>query len=214
MVGGDIEAGPKAKGKSSSEARRRVEELTEKLGISHLLDRDVEGLSGGERQKVALARALATRPSLLLLDEPLSALDAQIRSIVVPHNCVNALTLGERPAILDGGRIVQEGKGEIADLAGVNYYEGEVEGESPDRLKVAKVGATKLFVVAEAEGKVLVSFAPSDVTLFKSSPSSSARNTFKCKVTEVILLGDPTLRRGSWGSRKEKSFLPRLRRRQ
>jgi len=216
-VRGNIESGPRARGESPREARRRAEELAEMLGIAHLLDRRVSGLSGGERQRVALARALAVRPSLLLLDEPLSALDAQIRrslrgelrrlirslgitTVVVTHDPVDALTLGEKLAIMEGGRIVQVGRGEelllrpknrfIADLVGVNFYEGEVEGESPEGLKAVRVGEARLFVVGDVEGRVLVSFAPSEVTLLGEEAPSSARNVFKCKVTEVVLLGE------------------------
>ncbi len=112
-----------------AEVRRRVEELAEMLGISHLLDRRPRTLSGGEQQRTALARALAPRPTALLLDEPLSALDESTRRqiadelsalpekfgttvIHVCHNFEEALALAHRIAVIHEGRIVQVGEPE------------------------------------------------------------------------------------------------------
>lgn len=122
----NVAFGPRALGTSSAEARKTAIQLMEELGIGSLEGRLATRLSGGERQKVALARALATRPRALLLDEPLTALDAEARrsartflferltafagpSIVVLHDRKDVEALQAPVAVIDAGRIVQQG---------------------------------------------------------------------------------------------------------
>ncbi|MEO1174876.1 MAG: ATP-binding cassette domain-containing protein [Myxococcota bacterium] len=104
----------------------RVNELLDRLGVAHLADRKAKVLSGGESQRVAIARALAPDPRLLLLDEPMAALDptarVEVRSflaeilgvlsvpaIVVSHELDDVLSLGDKVAVLEAGRVVQAG---------------------------------------------------------------------------------------------------------
>ena len=108
------------------EIERRVAEVAAMLDIGHLLKRKPRQMSGGERQRVAMGRAIARHPQVYLLDEPLSSLDAQLRTqirteikrlhailgitmIYVTHDQVEAMTLADRIAIMDSGRIVQVG---------------------------------------------------------------------------------------------------------
>ncbi|MGD9396027.1 MAG: ABC transporter ATP-binding protein [Candidatus Thorarchaeota archaeon] len=122
----NISFGPDMAGWSREKTIERVEELADLLGIRRLLLRKVSEVSGGEAQRVALARALATNPKLLLLDEPLSALDLQLRerlqteirriqrklnitTIYVTHSQDEAFAISDRVAILDDGLVVQVG---------------------------------------------------------------------------------------------------------
>jgi multiple sugar transport system ATP-binding protein len=108
------------------DARRRVQDTAEVLGLENLLDRKPAALSGGQRQRVAMGRSLVRQPSVLLMDEPLSNLDAKLRvsmrgelirlhqqyrttTIYVTHDQVEAMTLGDRIAVLDHGRLQQVG---------------------------------------------------------------------------------------------------------
>lgn len=112
--------------KDAAAAGARVEELAAMLGITPLLDRSTRGLSGGEQQRIALARALAPRPTVLLLDEPFAAVDPALRRVLrrelqeireregvtllhVTHDVDDALRLGDLVAVLGNGRIAQAG---------------------------------------------------------------------------------------------------------
>lgn len=124
-VGEHLEFAPKIHRVDRREIVERVRQLAEILGISHLLERKVAKLSGGEAQRVALGRALALQPALLLLDEPLSALDEGTRGVMhellrrvqretgvttlhVTHSREEAEALAERRLVLRGGAIVEE----------------------------------------------------------------------------------------------------------
>lgn len=162
----------RARGMSAVEARRRAVGLLERLGVGSRAGARPRDLSGGEAQCVALARALAGEPSLLLLDEPLSALDVSARGrirlllrrelagfpgvrVLVTHDPVEAMTLADRMVLLEAGRVTQIGKPEeirtaprsayAADLVGVNFLLG--------RLEPLEHGAGRL---VSADGEVVV----------------------------------------------------------
>lgn len=153
------------------EIRRRVYEVAELLGITHILDRKPSTFSGGEYQRVALARALVTNPSVLLLDEPLKNLDAKIReqmsiwlkqlqerigitAIYTTHDPLEALTVGSRVAILLNGEVRQLGSpleilrdpadldvDSYVNIPAPNVLEGRAEIEG-DMLKIYMNGIT------------------------------------------------------------------------
>ncbi len=178
--------------------RDRVGETARMLRVEELLGRRTGTLSGGERQRVALARALAPRPRLLLLDEPLSALDAPLReslrgelgallrrlgipSIVVTHDRTEALALGSRIAVLAGGAVRQVGRVE------------EVFG-APVDLEVARVVGTEnvipVRVVSREEGLVIVEAGPA--RLVSVDPGGLPGEAFACiRAEEVVLEGAP-----------------------
>jgi thiamine transport system ATP-binding protein len=125
-VAGNVAFGLRMAGIGGDERRRRVDEVLELVGLTDLRDRRVAALSGGEQQRVALARALAVEPRLLMLDEPLGALDrpwrerllreirslldrAQLPGLYVTHDHEEAFALAERIVVMRSGRVVQAG---------------------------------------------------------------------------------------------------------
>ncbi len=142
----------------AAEQRRRADEAAELLQIRDLLDRYPAQLSGGQRQRVAVARAIVMRPDLLLMDEPLSNLDALLRlhmrtelkrihrelrvtTIYVTHDQVEALSLGERIAVMQSGRIVQDDTPARVYDAPANRFVGSFIGSPPMNFLEGRLGA-------------------------------------------------------------------------
>lgn len=186
--------------------------LTELLGISHLLERKPDTLSGGESQKVALARALSVKPEVLLLDEPLSALDPETREdiqhelrrvherlgltvIHVTHDFEEAVALGDRIAVIGEGRIMQVGTSEqvfrqpnsefVARFAmSRNIFSGEVR-DGDDECAVIEVGEVGIAVATELRGRYHASIRPEDILLSPEPLKSSARNSLRGTISRV-----------------------------
>jgi molybdopterin-binding protein len=195
-----------------NEARARIDAIVEVVGISHLLKRSPATLSGGEKQKVALARALVTEPKVLLLDEPLSALDPETREkmqgelkemhrkvmvtiIHVTHDFEEAIALGHRVAVLNDGCIAQIGTPEeflrrpssefVARFALTrNIFSGRVMGIE-DGCAVIDIGGTKLRATTAAKGEVRFSLRPEDILISKEPLQSTARNCFLGVVSDI-----------------------------
>jgi molybdopterin-binding protein len=195
------------------EVRAKIDSISEVVGISHLLKRSPSTLSGGEKQKVALARALVTEPKVLLLDEPLSALDPETKErmqgelrqihsrielivIHVTHDFEEAIALGHRVAVLNDGCVAQVGTPEeflrrprsefVARFAlSRNIFSGNVV-EIEDGCAVIDIGGTKLRATTEAKGEVRLSLRPEDILLSREPLQSTARNCFLGVVSDIV----------------------------
>jgi molybdate transport system ATP-binding protein len=213
-VAENVSFSPRARGLGRQAARSAAAHWLGRLGLAGLAGRKPAELSGGQAQRVALARALAGEPVLLLLDEPLSALDAGTRldvqaelkrhladftgpCLLVTHDPLEALVLADRLVVLEDGRIVQEGTpGQVArqpatdyvaKLVGLNLYAGRADGSQV----VLTGGGAFVTANPHARGDVLVAMRPSAVVVSSEPPRpSSARNTWPATVTGLTLLAD------------------------
>ncbi|MCX5197108.1 ABC transporter permease [Streptomyces sp. NBC_00249] len=196
-----------------AEARREAQTWLDRLGVGHLAQRRPAQLSGGQAQRVALARALAARPRLLLLDEPLAALDQTTRAhvrhtlrthlagfggvcLIVTHDPVEAVSLADRVLVLADGRTLQDAPPAevtrhprspwVARMLGRNAWPGTA---SADGLALAGGGR---LVVAEAlpEGApALAIIAPEAVSVHRDRPGGSPRNVWSGTVQEITSVG-------------------------
>ncbi|MEX0846328.1 MAG: ABC transporter ATP-binding protein [Ilumatobacteraceae bacterium] len=208
----NVAYGLRARRVPKAEARRRAGDWLERVGLGGYADQRAGALSGGQAQRAALARALATDPRVLLLDEPLAALDAGTRGtvrrdlrghletfdgmcVMVTHDPVDAYALADRVAILDGGRVVQVGtlaevtahprSRYVADLVGVNLVSGTVA----DGVLTTPSGAR--VVIADAPpGPSFAVIRPHSIALVREVVATSARNTWPGTIAGVDRLGD------------------------
>jgi molybdate transport system ATP-binding protein len=208
----NVAFGLRARGVRTSDARTRARDRLERVGLADFAETRPSRLSGGQAQRVALARALAIDPALLLLDEPLAALDVRTRQdvrrslrdhlatfpgvrVLVTHDPIDAYALADRVAIFEDGRIAQVGtiadvtahprSRYVAELVGMNLVRGVVDGGVLTTDRGARL------VVAADPGPVFAVIRPQAITLSRSADTtSSARNVLAGTVVDIDRLGE------------------------
>jgi len=210
----NVAYGLRAHGLRRTAARHTARHWLDRVGLTEHAAKRPRQLSGGQAQRVALARALVLRPDLLLLDEPLAALDAGTRlslrtdlrrhltsyggpAIIVTHDAVEAMVLADRLVVLEHGRIAQAGvpaevarhprTDYVASLLGVNLYRGTAH----DGRVTLDGGGTLLCAEPATTGPVYVALRPSAVALHRQPPTpGSPRNTWAGTVTSLEAISD------------------------
>jgi ABC-type sugar transport system ATPase subunit len=212
-VGRNIGFGLRNRKVPPDEIARRIAEVAALFGIDHLLHRYPETLSGGEKQRAAIARALVLEPTVLLLDEPLSALDGQTREklreelrrlhevfrttvIHITHNFEEVFSLADRVAVMKDGEILQTGEPDeifrqpcnefVAGFVGVeNLFRGVCRQDGD--LAAVEVEGRKIRSTARVrDGAVFVSVRPEDIILSAHPITTSAQNSFSGRITGIV----------------------------
>jgi molybdate transport system ATP-binding protein len=199
----NVAYGLRCRGMPRGDAHAAAAGWLRRLGVGDLADAQPCRLSGGQAQRVALARALAPSPRLVLLDEPLAAVDvsaklqlrrelrAHLRAfggvrLAVVHDIADALALADRIVVLEAGRVVQAGTiaeivGKpksrfVADLVGVNCFFGTCRGG------MFTTAGGQLVVASELQGEAIATLHPRAVSLFRERPAGSPRNVWRAPV--------------------------------
>jgi molybdate transport system ATP-binding protein len=203
----NVAFGLRARGVPKSQARARAAAWLDRVGLTDHAQHRPGALSGGQAQRVALARALATEPRLLLLDEPLAALDAGTRAdvrrdlrqhlatfdgvrLLVTHDPVDAYALADRVVILERGSVVQTGtladvaarprSRYIADLVGVNLLRGTGHDGT-----ITTVTGGRVVLAEPVRGEAFALIQPHSVALYTEPPGGSPRNVWAVSVADV-----------------------------
>lgn len=202
---------------SRAEINTRVEEALELVKLDGLDERMPDELSGGQRQRVALARALIKRPSVLLLDEPLSALDAKLREamqlelvrlqktvgitfVIVTHDQAEALSMANKIAVMEEGVVRQIASPAelyehpanrfVGDFIGqINLFEGTATPASEGKVKVNANPFTDVILDGSATGSISLAVRPEKVTITRDRPSDANLIAASGTVTDIAYYG-------------------------
>jgi molybdate transport system ATP-binding protein len=208
----NVAFGLRARGVGRVEARRRAAAWLDRVGLAAHAGARPRALSGGQAQRVALARAMVGEPRLLLLDEPLAALDAATRTelrrdlrrhlagfdgtrLLVTHDPLEALALADRLVVLEGGLVTQTGSPAevsgrprsryVAELVGVNLYQGRANGAA-----IELEGGGRLVAADGLQGQVFAAVHPHAVALHRQRPEGTPRNSWPGTADALEVLGD------------------------
>lgn len=209
-VAQNVAFGLQAASVSRREIGGRVARALERTGIAELAGRRTPTLSGGQQQRAALARALVLEPRLLLLDEPLAALDLQTRrqvrgelrrllrelgttTLYVTHSPTEALLFGDGIVVLEAGRVTQIGSRDellrhprsryVAELVGTNFFAGR--GPGADAVTVRTADGEVAIEHADGPAELFVTVDPRQITLHLERPAGSAQNVFAGPIVEL-----------------------------
>jgi molybdate transport system ATP-binding protein len=208
----NVAFGLRSTGTDKKVAREKASQTLARLGLDGVAEAKPGSMSGGQQQRVAMARALVTDPKLLLLDEPLAALDVSTKTdvrrllrdvlrqssaanVLVTHDLLDAVALGDRMVVIENGAIVQTGTPAevtarprsryVADLTGVTLLRGTAQG------KLLEVeGGGQLTCAHAADGPTLAVIAPAAVSVSRQRPEGQHENTWPGRISAVDLMGD------------------------
>ena len=207
----NVAFGLRSRGIGKTEARRQAAHWLDRVGLTDHARSRPRGISGGQAQRAALARALVGRPQLLLLDEPLSALDARTKleiraelrrhlaeypgpTVVVSHDPIDAMALADRVTVIEHGQIVQTGSPQqvahrprtdyVARLVGLTLLEGTGDGTA-----VRLDSGERVFVAEPVSGQVYAAIRPEHVSLYLDQPHGTPRNVWQARLLSATPYG-------------------------